>query len=115
MTERPPDKVTHTETDLGNGTVVYGTRCVWTVPPPQGVELDWIDRALEETDNDVRLDGNHIIIGCTCDYGPHGKADPNCPISFPHGEVARGKRRKHNDDSELGAKIRAELRGNRSG
>lgn len=63
------------------------------------------------SDEVVRFDANRKIIGCTCPDEVRGKPmpapDPNCPISFPHAEVAWGKRRKHNDDSPLGAKIRA--------
>lgn len=63
------------------------------------------------SDEVVRFDANRKIIGCTCPDEVRGKPmpapDPNCPISFPHAEVAWGKRRRHNDDSPLGAKIRA--------
>lgn len=48
MAERPPDKVTHTETVADDGRVFYDTHMEWTVPPPEGVEPDWIDEALQK-------------------------------------------------------------------
>lgn len=49
MVERPPDKVTHSTTELPDGRVVFRTSEQWSVPPPKGTESDWIDRALERS------------------------------------------------------------------